>query len=98
MRADRAYPSYSGDDATTMASTWMTLLEPFSKGHQLPAQARTEPHVPQKQEEPMTITRLWQYLPFLAVQGELSGCRFEGDTELVDPSSGASEASCLESG
>lgn len=61
----------SRDESTSMAATWATLLEPFSKGHQLPAQARTEPHVPQKEEEPMTITKLWQYLPFIAVQGEL---------------------------
>lgn len=54
-----------------MADTWATLLEPFNKGQQLPEKARTEPHIPQKEAEPMTLAKLWQYVPFLAVQGEL---------------------------
>ena len=54
----------------TMAETWETLLEPF-KGQQLPEKARTEPHIPQKEPEPMTLAKLWQYVPFLAFQGEL---------------------------
>ncbi|SCV74155.1 BQ2448_6587 [Microbotryum intermedium] len=53
----------------SMAATWATLLEPFSKGHELPPQARTDPHIPQREEKPMTLSKLWQYLPFLAVQG-----------------------------
>lgn len=57
------------DDLPTMAQTWHTLLEPFTKGQQLPEKARTDPSVVQREEEPMTITKLWQYVPFLAVQG-----------------------------
>ncbi|SGY47202.1 BQ5605_C001g00506 [Microbotryum silenes-dioicae] len=53
----------------SMAATWATLLEPFNKSHELPPQARTDPHIPQREQEPMTLTKLWQYLPFLAVQG-----------------------------
>lgn len=53
-----------------MSQTWNTLLEPF-KGQQLPSGARTDPTVTQREEEPMTLAKLWQYVPFLAAQGQL---------------------------
>lgn len=60
----------SKEGEATLATLAM-LLEPF-QGKELPTKARTDPTIPQKPIEPMTITKLWQYLPFLASQGELA--------------------------
>ncbi|KAM0755002.1 hypothetical protein T439DRAFT_322062 [Meredithblackwellia eburnea MCA 4105] len=49
-------------------SSLNALLEPF-KGSELPAKARTDPRIAQKPRETMTISKLYQYLPFLANQG-----------------------------
>lgn len=45
-----------------------SLLEPF-KANQLPRLARTDPKIKQIQPPIMSISKLWQYLPFLATQG-----------------------------
>lgn len=49
--------------------TLTTLLAPFTITD-VPILARTDPTVAQKEQQPMTLGRVWEYLPFLASQGE----------------------------
>ncbi|KAI5481084.1 esterase / lipase [Pseudohyphozyma bogoriensis] len=63
---DRTQPG-EGDAAR---SALAALLEPF-KSSKLPPKARTDPAIPQKENEPMTIINLWRYLPFLGSTGTL---------------------------
>ncbi|KAI5481625.1 esterase / lipase [Pseudohyphozyma bogoriensis] len=51
-------------------SALAAMLEPF-KSKEIPTNARTDPGIPQKEKEPMTITKLWRYLPFLGSTGTL---------------------------
>ncbi|KAK4053444.1 hypothetical protein OIV83_001610 [Microbotryomycetes sp. JL201] len=73
-RPDRPEELASAPDPNTSASkdgstkNWAALLEPFNQS-QLPTKARTEPHVKQKESEPIKLGDLWQYPAFLAVQG-----------------------------
>ena len=50
--------------------TLTSLLAPFTITD-VPILARTDPTVAQKEAQPMTLGRVWEYLPFLATQGEL---------------------------
>ncbi|KAM0788475.1 hypothetical protein ACM66B_001608 [Microbotryomycetes sp. NB124-2] len=63
-------PDTASRDQSSPASpkNWAALLEPFNQS-QLPTKARTEPHVKQKESEPIKLGDLWQYPAFLAVQG-----------------------------
>lgn len=72
----QATETTSKEGEATLA-TLARLLEPF-QGKELPTKARTDPTIPQKPVEPMTIAKLWQYLPFLASQGELRFYLFLG--------------------
>lgn len=56
------------DNQATLA-TLATLLEPF-KGQEVPSLARTDPLIKQKEVVPITLSKIWMYLPFLATQGE----------------------------
>ncbi|GAA5952935.1 hypothetical protein JCM21900_001522 [Sporobolomyces salmonicolor] len=58
----------TGEEAQLALATWSALLEPFKAG-QLPEKARTDPSVRMKGEQPMTLARLWEYVPFFARQG-----------------------------
>ncbi|GAA5880004.1 hypothetical protein JCM1840_005287 [Sporobolomyces johnsonii] len=57
----------AGEEAQLALATWSALLEPFKAG-QLPEKARTDPSVRMKGEQPMTLARLWEYVPFFARQ------------------------------
>ncbi|GAA5983085.1 hypothetical protein JCM11641_004907 [Rhodosporidiobolus odoratus] len=57
----------AGTDAQTALATWNALLEPF-KESVLPQGARTDPKVKQKLEQPLSLLRAWEYLPFFAKQ------------------------------
>lgn len=58
------------DEGATL-SVLNTLLEPF-KGQDIPLAARSDPTLVQKQELPFTVSKIWQYVPFLASQGASS--------------------------
>ena len=55
-----------------------TLLEPF-KGQDIPLKARSDPTLLQKAEAPMTVAKIWQYVPFLASQGSYTLSQYYGD-------------------
>ena len=58
------------DEGATL-SVLNTLLEPF-KGQDIPLAARSDPTLVQKEELPFTVSKIWQYVPFLASQGAYS--------------------------
>jgi hypothetical protein len=62
-------PSPSNDINKDELINLNSLLEPF-KANQLPRLARTDPKIKQIQPPIMSISKLWQYLPFLATQGK----------------------------
>lgn len=51
--------------------TLTRMLEPYKNGT-LPLKARTDPTIPQKETPVMTLAKAWQYIPFLAFQGQFS--------------------------
>ncbi|GAA6000318.1 hypothetical protein JCM10207_007958 [Rhodosporidiobolus poonsookiae] len=59
--------SDEGVEVQTALASWTAMLAPFAGGA-LPEKARTNPQVRQRLEQPMTLARMWEYLPFVAKQ------------------------------